>query len=228
MKPIIIGEDAELQRGRLAAAGRALHQGGWLPGGAGSLSVRCGDAVAITAGDLDGAAPTRHDTVLIEPGEGLPLLGEVAWPPAETALHLVLYRRLPTCGAVIHTQAPPAAALAALAGKTGAAASAGSAGALAEVFLGQGDAPESSYPAPETGPRTGPVTVPVFANWPEAHRIAEDVAAYFDKHAGTPAEDTPPALLIDGYGVTAWGRDLDEARRRLDRIEALGRGRVLA
>ncbi|KUL36824.1 hypothetical protein ADL22_23240 [Streptomyces sp. NRRL F-4489] len=234
MKPIIIGEDAEMQRGRLAAAGRALHQGGWLPGGSGSLSVRCGDAVAITVGGLETATLTRHDTVLIEPEEGLPLLGEVEWPPAETALHLALYRLLPGCGAVIHTQAPRAAGLAALGGFTRAAELASDAGALGEVTFEQWDAPPASGPA--TGPATGrgtvplsvAVTVPVFANWPEPRRIADDAAAYFTTLDGSSADCAPPALLIEGYGVTTWGRDLDEARHRLESIEELGRGRAMA
>ncbi|MEE1762771.1 MULTISPECIES: class II aldolase/adducin family protein [unclassified Streptomyces] len=106
MKPLYIREDAESQRRHLSAVGRCLGRRGRLPGTFGSVSVRSGEAVLITAGGLDKRVMTPQDVVMVDPFDGLPLTGEFEWPPEETALHLALYRRLPDCGAVIHAQAP--------------------------------------------------------------------------------------------------------------------------
>ncbi|MFE4015961.1 methylthioribulose 1-phosphate dehydratase [Streptomyces sp. NPDC059101] len=205
MKPVVIGEDVELQRAHLAAACRGLYRRGWMPGTSGNISVRSGDAVVITAGGLSKGTMSHHDVVVVEPEQGLPLLGESEWPPTETAIHLAVYRQLPSCGAVVHAHAPHSMALATLAG------AAGSTGQVTftdwELAKGLGVA----------DPRL--VTVPVFANRPEAPGIAEDVSAYLDESGA----DAPPALFIERHGVTTWGRDLEEARKRLECIEELSR-----
>ncbi|MFF2807993.1 methylthioribulose 1-phosphate dehydratase [Streptomyces sp. NPDC058000] len=205
MKPVTIGEDVELRRAHLAAACRSLYQRGWMPGTSGNISVRSGDAVVITASGRSKGTISRHDTVLVEPDKGLPLLGESEWPSAETSVHLAVYRQLPPCGAVVHAHAPYSTALATLAGTDG---------SIGQVTFTDW---ELAKGLGVVDPRL--VTVPVFANWPEVPRIAEDVTAYLD---GSGA-DAPPALFIDRHGVTTWGRDLEEARNRLECIEELSR-----
>ncbi|MFJ5677737.1 class II aldolase/adducin family protein [Streptomyces sp. NPDC093097] len=205
MKPVIIGVGAELQRGNLAAAGRALHEQGWMPGAAGSLSARSGDAVLITVDGPDRGALTRDDIVMVEPGEGLPLLGEVDWPPADTALHLALYRLLPACGAVVQAPTPHATTLASTAGTTG---------TVDQVTV---NGRESAHGMGLTAPH--PAALPLVTTWPDVPCTAEAVA---DQLAGC-GEDAPPALLIAGLGVLAWGRDLATARERLAYVEELSR-----
>ncbi|MCS0634116.1 class II aldolase/adducin family protein [Streptomyces sp. LP05-1] len=126
MKPVRIREDAELQRQLLS---RVCRSPAWRgrPGRApGSISVRSDEAVIITTGETGDpyGDPAGQDTVMVDPSDGLPLLGEVEWPPAETPAHLAIHRRLPGCGAVVHTREPHSAALAALAGGARAAAGA--------------------------------------------------------------------------------------------------------
>lgn len=204
MKPLYIGDDAESQRQQLSTVGRYLCRRGRLPGTSGSVSVRSGEAILITAGDLDKRAMTPQETVMVDPSEGLPLTGEIEWPPEETAIHLALYRRLPGCGAVIHVQAPCSMALAFL--------TEGSA-CLGRAVLVTPETVQTLDPSGDCLP-----ALPVVADRLDASRIAEDVVAALDASAA----GIPPALLIQPNGLVVWGRDTDEAVSRLECVEQLG------
>ncbi|WP_371539987.1 class II aldolase/adducin family protein [Streptomyces sp. NBC_01023] len=203
MKPVCIREDAELQREHLSAVGRSLYRSGWMPGTFGSVSVRSGEAVMITADGLSKREMTHQDAVMVDPFKGLPLLGETEWPPAETPVHLALYRRLPGCGAVIHAHAPWSTALATRTRDTG--------GTGQVVFEEMEMAKSLGVPDPRL------VVLPVVPNNLDASLIADDVTAFLDE----PTADTPPALLIDRNGIFSFGRDIDEARNRLECVEEL-------
>ncbi|WP_274917727.1 class II aldolase/adducin family protein [Streptomyces sp. WZ-12] len=212
MEPVIISAGSELLRENLAAAGRDLHRRGWLPGASGHLSARSGEAVLLTVDGVDRGALTRDDIVLIEPGEGLPLLGEVEWPPADACLHLALYRGLPDCGAVIQAAPPHTTELSTAAHTTGAIDQVTLGGPELETTtdeLGTGDDPDSATPA----------TLPIVTTWPDLPHTTEVIADHLARHP----QGAPPALLIAGYGVLAWGRDLETARARLTHVEELGR-----
>ncbi|MGW4023272.1 class II aldolase/adducin family protein [Streptomyces sp. NPDC005009] len=200
MKPVYIRDDVEPQRQHLSAIGRSVCRHGWLPGMSGSISIRSGEAILITAGDLDKRVMTHQDTVMVDPFDGLPLLGETEWPPDETAIHLALYRRLPGCGAVICAQAPCAEALATVADGSGQA-------LLREPEAAQAvDLSDDCPPVP-----------PVVADRLDASRVAEDVVAALD--ASTVG--TSSVLLVRQNGLVAWGRDADEALGELERIDRL-------
>ncbi|MFE2425071.1 class II aldolase/adducin family protein [Streptomyces hokutonensis] len=203
MKPICISEDAEMQRSRLSAAGRSLSRRGWMPGTFGSLSLRSGEAVMITAEGQSRRTLSRRDTVMVDPFDGLPLSGETEWPPAEILLHLAIYRQVHDCRAVVHAHPPHATALATLTGRAG--------------FLGRAVFPELELAKALGASDPHLLAIPVFANLPEVSRIADELTAHL-KEAAT---DAPPALLIDRHGVVTWGRDLDEARNRLECLEEL-------
>jgi ribulose-5-phosphate 4-epimerase/fuculose-1-phosphate aldolase len=205
VKPVYIREDAELQREHLSAACQSLYQRGWMPGTLGSISMRSGEAVIITADDLNKGMMTRQDTVMVDPFRGLPLLGETEWPPAETPVHLAVYQRLPDCGAVVHAHTPCSTALAT---------SAGSAGQIGQVRFRE---PEMAKSLGVSDPRL--VVLPVVANGHDVSRIANDVMTCLDESTA----DAPPALLIEGNGILTWGRDTEEARSRLASAEELSR-----
>ncbi|MFJ9109987.1 class II aldolase/adducin family protein [Streptomyces sp. NPDC102283] len=112
MKPVHVHEDAELHRELLSLACRSLDRRGRPDRASGSISVRSGGAVIITTGDLNEES-LRQDAVMVDPSQGLPLLGETDWPPPETPAHLALHRRLAGRGAVVHTHEPRSLALAA-------------------------------------------------------------------------------------------------------------------
>lgn len=105
MKPVHVHEDAELHRELLSLACRSLDRRGRPDRASGSISVRSGEAVIITTGDLNEES-LQQDAVMVAPSQGLPLLGETDWPPPETPAHLALHRRLPGRGAVVHVHEP--------------------------------------------------------------------------------------------------------------------------
>ena len=100
-------------RERVAAASRELARTGLVLGTAGHVSQRVGEAVAITPtgavlGELE------PDQICVIDLNGDQVAGELA-PTSEVDLHLGVYRRYET-GAVVHTHAPMATALACVLG----------------------------------------------------------------------------------------------------------------
>jgi L-fuculose-phosphate aldolase len=96
-------------RARVAGAARRLAAEGLVIGTAGNVSARAGGAVAITPTGAVLADLTPEQVVLIDL-RGEPLAGDLE-PTSELGLHLGVYRRYES-GAVVHTHAPMATALA--------------------------------------------------------------------------------------------------------------------
>ncbi|MFE1319021.1 S-methyl-5-thioribose-1-phosphate isomerase [Kitasatospora phosalacinea] len=189
---------------QLAALSGTLYRRGWMPGTAGNLSVLLPDRdgrVLITASGRDKGALTPRDLVTVDLATGRPV--EPAGPraSAETLIHTAVYRAT-DARAVVHVHSPYATAVAARVGARDRAAVLELADFELLKGLGLAD------PA-----RTA---VPVLPNWPDVARIAADVA---DHLARTPGH--PPALLVTDHGVTVWGDDLDQARNRLECLEAI-------
>ncbi|GAU65772.1 methylthioribose-1-phosphate isomerase [Streptomyces sp. NBRC 110611] len=192
-------------RTSLAELSRELYLRGWMPGTAGNLSVRLAEERAgtalITASGRDKGSLTGQDIVAVDAATG-----EVRAPgrlkaSAETAIHVAVYTAT-AAGAVVHVHSP-----------------------YATVMAGRTAAPGRTALLPLTrfellkglGLRDPSHTVlPVFPNWPDVRRIADEVAAYL---ASRP--DAAPALLIADHGITVWGRDLAQARSRLECVEAV-------
>lgn len=184
---------------------RTLYERGWMPGTAGNVSVRLGDEVRITGsggckGELTDGHVVAVDRFTFRPG-GVSTAG--VRPSAETAIHTAVYRTTDS-GAVVHAHPPYA---------TGAASRHGRPGCGVVLVLRGFELLKGLDPAhlPE-------VRIPVFPNWDDVARIGSDVEATL----GTRPE-LAPALLIAGHGATAWGRDLGQARDRLECVEFLCR-----
>lgn len=96
-------------RERIAAAARRLAARGLVIGTAGNLSERVGELVAVTATGAVLEKLTAAQVVAVDLA-GTQLDGELA-PTSELELHLGIYRRY-GAGAVVHTHAPLATALA--------------------------------------------------------------------------------------------------------------------
>ena len=94
---------------RLAAAARALAAEGLVRGTSGNLSLRDGHLIAVTPTGAQLAELQAADVVVVD-REGHVVGGGLA-PTSELDLHLSLYGRY-DCGAVVHTHAPTATALA--------------------------------------------------------------------------------------------------------------------
>lgn len=99
----------EPERAQVAAAARRLAADGLVTGTAGNVSARSGDLVAVTPTGARLEAITAEDVVVVDL-HGQPVAGELA-PTSELGLHLGVYRRY-QAGAVVHTHAPFATAVA--------------------------------------------------------------------------------------------------------------------
>ncbi|WP_179166875.1 methylthioribulose 1-phosphate dehydratase [Streptomyces sp. CB03238] len=186
----------------LAAFSRALYERGWMPGTAGNLSVRLpGGAALITASGRDKGDMTAEDMVVVRADTGEEAAPGQLRASAETTIHSAIYRTT-DAGAVIHVHSPYATAVACRTGHRTRLTSLRV--ERLELLKGLGLADPT---------RT---EVPVFPNWPEVPRIAVDVA---DHLAATP--HAPPVLLITDHGITTWGRDLAQARNRLECLESI-------
>jgi L-fuculose-phosphate aldolase len=99
----------ERERQRVADAARRLAADGRVTGTAGNVSVRADDLVAVTptGARLDAIAP---DEVAVVDLDGEQVDGDLV-PTSELELHLGVYQRY-SAGAVVHTHAPFATAVA--------------------------------------------------------------------------------------------------------------------
>jgi L-fuculose-phosphate aldolase len=100
------------EREAVAAACRRLAAAGLVRGTSGNVSARSGDLVAITPTGAALAALTAEDIAVVDLG-GAQQDGPLA-PTSELGLHLAVYARYET-GAVVHTHAPAATAVACVA-----------------------------------------------------------------------------------------------------------------
>lgn len=193
--------------GELARASRQLYDRGWMPGTSGNLSLALpGSArhMVITASGRSKGELTATDAVLVDIATARAVRAGSLRPSAETAIHAALYTAT-GCAAVIHVHSPHATAVASIAPPPD------TVRAYRfdhyELIKGLGVADPTS------------VALPVFPNWPDVSRIAEDVTRYFA--ALGPATSAPPALLLAHHGATVWGADHAQARDRLECVEAL-------
>jgi L-fuculose-phosphate aldolase len=99
----------EREREQVASTARQLAERGLVAGTSGNVSARAGDRVAVspTGAALATLAPEQVTVVDLD---GNVVGGDLA-PTSEVDLHLGVYRRYET-GAVVHTHAPMATALA--------------------------------------------------------------------------------------------------------------------
>ena len=99
----------EAEREQVASACRRLAAEGLVIGTAGNVSARSGEHVAISATGAVLADATSNEVTVVHI-DGEVVAGELA-PTSELDLHLGVYRRY-DAGAVVHTHAPMATALA--------------------------------------------------------------------------------------------------------------------
>ncbi len=99
----------ERERECVAAAARRIAADGLVVGTAGNVSARADELVAITPTGAT-LAELRADQVVVVDFDGRQLEGELA-ATSELELHLGVYRRY-EAGAIVHTHAPMATALA--------------------------------------------------------------------------------------------------------------------
>lgn len=189
---------------QLADISRTLYERGWMPGTSGNISMRLPDdpdRALITASGRDKGELTAQDVVEVDAFSGRATPPVQDRPSAETSIHAAVYR-VTGARAVIHVHSPYATVVAHRAAALEAVAS-----VRVERFeLLKG-----------LGLKNPTFTdLPVFPNWPEVDRIADDVAAQL-----TDDREGPPGLLLADHGITTWGDSLGQAKNRLECLESL-------
>ncbi|HWK35176.1 MAG TPA: methylthioribulose 1-phosphate dehydratase [Sphingomonas sp.] len=181
----------------LIAAARRLDRRGLAAATSGNHSARLADgSIAITRSGTHTGRLTPLDFMRIDDG-GAPI--DPGRPSAETALHLMLYRRFPATGAILHWHSPGAVGW--------------SRAARDDRWVFAGHEMLKAFPGVTTHDTRR--TLPLVDNSQDMADIESALAPVLG------AADALPAFMIRAHGIYAWGKDVDEAERVAEAIEWL-------
>ena len=181
----------------LAATGRRIYGQGWSPATSSNYSLRLNeDHAAITRSCRDKGLLEETDIMVVDM-EGA-AVGD-GKPSAETLLHTQLYRRLPDCGAVLHTHSHASTVL--------------TMHWPADHITLEGYELLKALDGVQTHDTR--LTIPVFANSQDIAALATEVDRAMD--AGAAGH----AYLIRGHGLYTWAADIGACYRQLEALETL-------
>jgi methylthioribulose-1-phosphate dehydratase len=185
-------------RRALIEVGAAFHARGWVPATSGNLSARLDDgSIAITASGRHKGRLGEADIMRVDAQGGALDGGK---PSAETPLHLQLYALYPDVGAVLHTHSPGGVALSRAFPR------------LREWVI-EGHELIKALPGQTT--HAARIVIPIVDNNQDMRALATAIAPALS------IAPTPPAYLIRGHGLYAWGADVSEAERVVEALEWL-------
>jgi methylthioribulose-1-phosphate dehydratase len=196
----------EAARAALMAIGREFHQRGWSLATSSNYSVVVGRdplRLVLTGSGFDKGRLTPADFVELD-RDGGRVDAEVPGgprPSAEARLHVVLARTA-GAGAVLHTHSVWGTV-------------------WSEAVVARGHLRLQGYEMlkalPGVTTHEAVVDLPVYANTQDIAGLAARIEARW----AAPTPGLPPAFLMAGHGLYAWGRDLAEARRHVEAVEFL-------
>lgn len=183
----------------IAATAREFASKGMTPATSSNFSMRVdAEHAAITVSGRHKGRLDRDDIMLIDlHGHAV---GTDARPSAETALHTQIYRRWPAIHAILHTHSRTQSVASRLFADDG-------------VIRLQGWELQKAITGFDT--HESVLEIPVFPNTQHMPDLVARIDAWLA--AGKPLH----AYLIDGHGIYAWGRDMEEAERQLEALEFL-------
>lgn len=181
----------------LTAAGRFFFERGWVPATAGNFSARL-DArhMAVTVSGRHKGQLTEDGLLVVDLDGNV--ISEGKRPSAETFLHIIMYRRSPEIGAVLHTHSVNATVLSRISPD----------GLMLEDY-------EVLKALPGIDTHQTRLKVPVFANDQDIRQLAARVDDVMNRDPGI------AGYLIEGHGLYTWGRDVAAARRHMEAFEFL-------
>ena len=172
-------------KSKICEIGERLYSKGVVPGASGNISFRIEDKVLITGSGTCLGTLSEDDIVLINM-EGASLEnGEN--PSSEKFMHIEIYKKRPDINCIIHAHPPKATALS-IAGREL------RSPIVAEATVSLGEIPIVPYETPST------------------HKLAQDIATYFDDHE---------AVLMANHGATVCGKGLEQTLYKMETLEAL-------
>ena len=186
----------EQRAAELVEAGRTLYSLGMVPATSGNFSARLnGEKMAITVSGRHKGKLTQADIMVVD-ADGHSLDGRR--PSAETLLHVQIYKRYPSAGAVLHPHSVNATLLSRVHN---------------DHLILQDYELLKAFPDVDT--HDCKVTVPILANDQDIARLAAKVNASMDAHQGV------YGYLIAGHGFYTWGDTVDDAMRHVEAFEFL-------
>lgn len=182
---------------QLIAAGRVCFERGWVPATAGNFSARLDDRhMAITVSGRHKGELTADDLMVVDLDGNV--ISEGKRPSAEAFLHIIMYRRSPDIGAVLHTHSVNATVLSRLSPQ----------GLTLTDY-------EVLKALPDIDTHQTALHVPVFANDQDIRQLAARVDDLMNREPGI------AGYLIEGHGLYTWGRDVAAARCHMEAFEFL-------
>jgi methylthioribulose-1-phosphate dehydratase len=182
---------------QIVQAGQWLAARGWAPATAGNYSVRLDDSrIAITVSGRHKGRLTVADVMLVD-YEGRAV--DERHPSAETPLHVLMYRTVPTVGAVVHTHSIQSTVLGVTEPQRG------------HVQL---EGYEMLKAFPGIGSHEAAISVPIFDNTQDMSALAQRVAERL-------RNDACYGYVIRGHGLYTWGPSMQEALRSVEALEFL-------
>jgi methylthioribulose-1-phosphate dehydratase len=116
----------------------------------------------------------------------------------ETDLHMMVYRALPEVGCVLHTHSPLITV-------------------LSRKFESHGNVSFHGYEIQKALPNISTheqtVTFPVYPNSQNIKALSEEVYPHIN--------ESTPGLILAGHGLYCWGKDILEAKKRIEATEFL-------
>jgi methylthioribulose-1-phosphate dehydratase len=184
-------------REEIVQVGAELAARGWTPATSSNFSMRIDIShVAVTVSGRNKGELTSSDILALNL-DGRSKISDLR-PSAETPLHVQIYRRMPTTGAVLHTHSHNQTVASRLYARQGVLTLRG--WELQKAITGF-----TSHAAV--------LEIPVFENSQNMAEIETKVDAWLD--AGKPLH----AYLIEGHGLYTWGNSMDDAKRHLEALE---------
>jgi methylthioribulose-1-phosphate dehydratase len=185
---------------KVARDAQRFWERGWAPGTGGNLSVRDpkdDTRQIITASGTDLGRAKAEDFVEADLEGSAVQTADT--PSAEAPVHGAIYRALSEVGAVYHVHH------------------------LEAVLCSQQDsgAGSTTFQNVEMIKALGfweqddAVAIPIVTNEPDLAELATGVARAIKK---PPADERPPAVMVEGHGFYAWGEDPDAARRHTEAL----------
>lgn len=181
----------------LIAAGRFFFERGWVPATAGNFSARLDERhMAVTVSGRHKGELTEDGLLVVDLDGNV--ISEGKRPSAETFLHIIMYRRSPEIGAVLHTHSVNATVLSRISPD----------GLMLEDY-------EVLKALPGIDTHQTRLKVPVFANDQDIRQLAARVDDVMGREPGI------AGYLIAGHGLYTWGCDVAAARRQMEAFEFL-------
>lgn len=182
----------------IVEAGVFLNKYRLCPATSGNFSRRLSEGlIAVTASGKHKGELTVDDILMVDL-QGSPRASSLK-PSAETLLHTSIYNLYPEVGAVLHTHSLNGIVLTQLISNS--------------ELITEGYEIHKIFPGIKTHKST--VVTPIFENSQDIAALADEVSDFLKVYPNT------YGFLIRGHGFYTWGRDMQEAKNRIEAFEHL-------